>query len=78
MIFLANIFKILQNIFDMLVTLFDFLIGIIQDTVYIASLLPELVAGVIESVTLFIPAEALVVVTAMITLTVLYRILGRD
>lgn len=62
----------------MLVTLFDFVIGLIEDTVYIATLLPQLVASVIQSITLFIPAEALVIVTAMITITVIYRVLGRD
>lgn len=75
---MTNVFKILQNLFDMLKTAFDFAIGIIEDIVYISTLLPKLVANMISTITIFIPAPALVFITSLITLTVIYRVLGRD
>lgn len=75
---ITQVFQVLQNIFDMLVTLFDFLLGFIEDIVYVATLLPDIVSDVSTLITSFIPAPVLSIILACVTLTVVYRVLGRD
>lgn len=75
---MSSVFNLLQDLFEILQTSFNFLLSFLEDLVFVAKLLPQMVSNAAALITSFIPAPALAVILALITLTVVYKILGRD
>lgn len=75
---LSNVFGVIQNVFDLLKSFVLFIVEFLQDVVYVASLLPSLVADITSVITAFIPAPVLGLILGLLSITVLYKVLGRD
>lgn len=73
-----KLFSLVQNLFELIKTVVEFVIDFIGDLVYIATLLPNLVTQGVKLITAVIPAPVVTLLVAFITLTVVYRVAGRD
>ena len=62
---------------DVITSLVDFVIGMVEDIVYVITLLGEFVTQIPEYFS-WLPAEALVLVVAIFGLVVIYKVLGRE
>lgn len=71
-------FDLLQTIFNMLKNLFDIALSLFEDLVYIINLLGSVVTMVPSFIGAFIPAGVIGVIAIMLSVTVVYRVLGRD
>lgn len=62
----------------MLTTLFDFAIGLVEDLLYIITLLPKVILSIPDMLVSFLPSSLVALLMVFISVTVIYRIMGRD
>lgn len=73
-----KIFDLVQQLFDFWSLVWEFLWSLIQDLIYVVKLLPEVVSKIPDLFTVFLPQPIFSLLAMFITITVIYRILGRD
>lgn len=75
---MGNLFKVLNQIFDIITQLFEFVWKLIQDLIYIITLLPKLVVKIPDLLNAFMPGACVSILLVLVSVTVIYRIMGRD
>lgn len=71
------ILQFFESIGNAITSVIDFVIGLFQDLVYMVSLLVKVV-GNIPSYFNWLPAEIVALFVALISIVVIYKILGRE
>lgn len=74
---MTEIFNFLKSIIDVIFALLDFVLNLVGDLGQLATILVE-VATAIPSVFLIMPPPATVALSAILTIAILYKTLGRE
>lgn len=75
---MGKLFDLVQQLFEILSLVWDFVWGLIQDLIYIATLLPKIIIGIPGMLEAFIPSSVVSIFVILISITVIYRVMGRD
>lgn len=69
---------ILQDLFEMVSSLFDFAFCLIKDLLSVANMLSKLILDIPVWLELFLPPSIAGLFVVVLSVTVIYRIAGRD
>lgn len=69
---------ILQDLFEMVSYLFDFFFGLIKDLLSVANMLSKLILDIPVWLQMFLPPSVAGLFLVVLSVTVIYRIAGRD
>ena len=74
---MATLIEFFKGLGDAIVSVFDFVISFFQDIAYLIKLTGDFVLRIPQYLG-FIPAEVMALITLILTIVVLYKVLGRE
>lgn len=75
---MTQVVKIIKSLFDLVTGIFDFVIDFFADIIKMVGLLAKSVANLPTILGMFLPEALITIIIALVGVTVLYRVLGRD
>lgn len=74
---MQSIYNALLSFFDLIGSLVEFIIDMIKDLVYVIGLLGEMIAKIPQYIG-WLPSNAILLITTVFSIVVIYKILGRE
>lgn len=75
---LETIGNFFESIYDFIMTCIDFIIGLVEDIIFLIQTVTSAMASVTDVIPVLFPASIAVLFVGIITIVVLYKILGRE